>query len=428
MFGNRKKSGDVGHIKPSTQGTSNEISFSVLHAKSNAAAQDQGSPARPAWELPQEELNARRTKRRRGRRLMAAAITLAVAAIVVVVASIVVVNVQRQLDHVAYTKSVLQKVLDECDQLQPFNDSINDALVQNIGTKSYSDLESNYKTAQTQSSQHDKRLHDLKSEIEDAQQYLTLPADKEAANQGLAAINAQLNLIQMAASDMEFALPAQKAYSDAESAVGDILHANDLAREATELTSNINAENAAASKAKSEECLAALQTASEKLNSVQNEVLTLSNAVESTDSQSSTGSSEDENKQQPEASAEDKSEQQPEALTDNQNEQQPETPADPDAVVSTYIEYVNLRIKAQESAIASMQAYIDRDKTTLQQANDTYNQLETQAASLMAEQTLLPSDDVSAAFNKARTPYVDQWNSELARVTVACSAIRDYLS
>ena len=75
-----------------------------------------------------------------------------------------------------------------------------------------------------------------------------------------------------------------------------------------------------------------------------------------------------------------------------------------------------------------MQAYIDRDKATLQQANDTYNQLEAQAVQLIAGQTLVPSADVAAAFNAARPPYSDQWSAEAARASVALTAVRDYLS
>lgn len=379
MFG-KKKSDDVGHIKPSTQGTSNEISFSVLHAKSNAATQEEGSPARPMWELPQEELKARRTKRRRSRRLATAALVLGIVAIVVVVGSIVVVNVQRQLDHVAYMRSVLQQAMDECDQLKSFNESVSEALVQNMGSVPYADIESKYESAQKRVPQASARLRDLKSQIEDAQKYLTLPGDKEAANQGIAAINAQLNLLEMGEEDMQFALPAQKAYADAGKAVEDILRANDLAREATDLMANMNADSAAASKAKSEECLNVLRSARDELSSAQEEVGVLS----SDPSQAS--------------------------------------------VLATYLEYVNLRIEAQEAAISSMQAYIDRNKATLEQANSTYNQLESQAAALISGQQFLPADDVSAAFNTARGDMADQWSSELARNSVACSAVRDYLA
>ncbi len=474
MLGKKKQPGDVGHIRPSTQGTSNEISFSVLHAKSNAAAQDQGSPLRPAWELPQEELHARRTRRRRGRRLIVAAMVLAAVGVVAVVTSLVVVNVQRQLDHVANMKWTLQQVIDECDQLRGFNDAVSQALVQTMGSTPAADMEKTYNAYSGQLPGRIEHLRELKGQIESLQQQLQLPADKEAANQGISAVNAQLNLIDMSRADMEFALPAQQAYADAQQAMEDILRADGLAREATDIMADMNAETAAQSKAKSEECLAALREARTALLSAQEEVQKLvggsdgSNAESADEQSTAEQGAEDDAVEEPTAegeqpteqsAADDQPEKRPEAGapategspagttaenassageaatadpqqadTSNATDPTPHDSAAPDATIALYLEYTDLRIRAQEAAITSMQAYIDRDKATLQQANDTYNQLEAQAVQLIAGQTLVPSADVAAAFNAARPPYSDQWSAEAARASVALTAVRDYLS
>lgn len=403
MLGKKKQPGDVGHIRLGTQGTSNEISFSVLHAKSNEAAQDQGAPARPLWELPQEELRARRTKRRRGRRLMIAGLTLAIAGVVAVVGTFVVVNVQRQLDQVANMRWLLQQVVDECDQLQPLNEVVSQALVETIGSVPAAQIDESYDAAAAQAGAHADQLRQLKGQLEGAQQHLQLPADKEAANQGIQAVNAQLNLLDMSGDDMAFALPAQQALASAQQAMDDILRADGLAREATEVMADMNADTAAQSKARSEECRAALQQAREALLSAQAEVLALGGSTEGDHSSS-------------------------EASDDADDAAANGSASSPDATIARYLEYVDLRIEAQEAAIASMQAYLDRDKATLQQANDTYNQLESQAAQLIADFALAPADDVVAAFNGARTARADQWSAELARASVALTAVRDYLA
>lgn len=434
MLGKKKQPGDVGHIRLGTQGTSNEISFSVLHAKSNEAAQDQGAPARPLWELPQEELRARRTKRRRGRRLMIAGLTLAIAGVLAVVGTFVVVNVQRQLDQVANTRWLLQQVVDECDQLQPLNEVVSQALVETIGSVPAAQIDESYDAAAAQADAHADQLRQLKGQLEGAQQRLQLPADKEAANQGIQAVNAQLNLLDMSGDDMAFALPAQQAFAGAQQAMDDILRADGLAREATEVMADMNADTAAQSKAKSEECLAALQQAREALLSAQTEVLALAGNVEA-GADEENGDEEADSAEAGEtaadgnavaASANASSSETPEAA--DADSASSDTASAPDATIARYLEYVDLRIEAQEAAIASMQAYLDRDKATLQQANDTYNQLESQAAQLIADFALAPADDVVAAFNGARTARADQWSAELARASVALTAVRDYLA
>lgn len=434
MLGKKKQPGDVGHIRLGTQGTSNEISFSVLHAKSNEAAQDQGAPARPLWELPQEELRARRTKRRRGRRLMIAGLTLAIAGVLAVVGTFVVVNVQRQLDQVANTRWLLQQVVDECDQLQPLNEVVSQALVETIGSVPAAQIDESYDAAAAQADAHADQLRQLKGQLEGAQQRLQLPADKEAANQGIQAVNAQLNLLDMSGDDMAFALPAQQALAGAQQAMDDILRADGLAREATEVMADMNADTAAQSKAKSEECLAALQQAREALLSAQTEVLALAGNVEA-GADEENGDEEADSAEAGEtaadgnavaASANASSSETPEAA--DADSASSDTASAPDATIARYLEYVDLRIEAQEAAIASMQAYLDRDKATLQQANDTYNQLESQAAQLIADFALAPADDVVAAFNGARTARADQWSAELARASVALTAVRDYLA
>lgn len=434
MLGKKKQPGDVGHIRLGTQGTSNEISFSVLHAKSNEAAQDQGAPARPLWELPQEELRARRTKRRRGRRLMIAGLTLAIAGVVAVVGTFVVVNVQRQLDQVANMRWLLQQVVDECDQLQPLNEVVSQALVETIGSVPAAQIDESYDAAAAQAGAHADQLRQLKGQLEGAQQHLQLPADKEAANQGIQAVNAQLNLLDMSGDDMAFALPAQQALASAQQAMDDILRADGLAREATEVMADMNADTAAQSKAKSEECRAALQQAREALLSAQAEVLALAGNVEA-GADEENGDEEADSAEAGEtaadgnavaASANASSSETPEAA--DADSASSDTASAPDATIARYLEYVDLRIEAQEAAIASMQAYLDRDKATLQQANDTYNQLESQAAQLIADFALAPADDVVAAFNGARTARADQWSAELARASVALTAVRDYLA
>lgn len=388
MLGKPRKPdpGDPGHIVPTTKGTSNEISFSVLHQMRNAAAQE-GAPGRPAWEFPQEEVKQRRRARRRGKRLAALGIGLGVLALAVAMGALVVVNVQHQMDHVARMKGMLGQVSARCDELAGFNEAVAAALVQQMGTVPYDQMKAAYDAAEPGLPAKAEELRQLKGQLEAVQENLKVPADREAANQGIAAVNAQLNLIDMGQQAMAWALPAQDAYGQAKAAMDHIMAANDLASRATEQIATLNAESAQASQQTSQQALAELASARDGLQAAADQLATLA-----------------------------------------QREGAGDATVAATATIAQYLDYTQLRIDAQQAAVQSMQAYLDRDKGTLAQANDRYNQLEQRAVELIAAQSVTPADAFATAFTAVRTPASDQWAAESARAAVAASAVRDYLS
>ncbi|WP_251212983.1 hypothetical protein [Adlercreutzia murintestinalis] len=386
--------GDPGHIVPYTKGTSNEISFSVLHNMRNAAAEE-GTTSRPAWEFPHEEVRQRRRARRRGKRLMVAGMVVAVLGVVALGATAVVINVQNQMDHVARMKGVLQGVVDQSSALQPYNDMLTAALAQPPATMSFADMKAvSEKISPTLPNIADD-LRQLKSQLEEVQQHLQVPADREAANQGITVINAQLNLMDMGEAAISWALPAHEAYEQATEAMEHILRANTLAEEATAQIATLNADNARASQTKSEEAQKELTTARDELQAVQTCM------------------------------------QQLEARAADPSEADTATFEAADAAMRTYLEYAQLRLDAQAAAVQSMQAYLDRDRTTLQQSNDRYNQLEQQAADIIsnaAATPTLPTEALASVFTTVSTSEADQWSAESARMAQALAAVRAYLS
>lgn len=381
---NKKAPGDPGHIVPNTQGTSNEISFSVLHNMRNAAAEG-GEPQRPAWEFPQEEVKQRRRARRRGRRLMVAGITVAVLAVVALAATVLVVNVQNQLDHVARMRSTLSQVIGACEELAPFNDAVRAAVAQPMGTTPFADMEAAYDAALPGVPEQTGRLEDLRAQLEELQEHLQAPGDREAAHQGIAAANAQLNLLDMGKQMMDAALPAQEAYAQAEAAMAHILKADQLDDEATAAAQELNAENAKASRDKSQQAAQELEQAQNALQAVQQQAGALV----------------------------------PKAGDGAQ--------ANMDALTG-YAAYVQTRLDAQRAAAASMQAYLDRDKAALQAQNDRYNQLEQQAADQIAQLPQAPAASFAALYEAASAGSADQWSAEEARAQAALEAVRSYLA
>lgn len=380
----QQRGSDPGHIIPYTKGTSNEISFSVLHSMRNAA-EEEGQLARPAWEFPQDEVRQRRARRLRGKWIATVGIVIAALAVVGVLGALLVTNIQNQIDHVAHMKNVLYAVVEESEQTQPYNDAVSAALMQQIGTTSYTDIQKMYNTSQTNVSTWRERLQTMRTELEELQEHLQLPSDRETANQGITAINAQLNMLDLGEQVMTYALPAQKAYTEAEEAFSQILAADALDEEATQYANELNTENAQASRDASQQAADALETASIDLDDVLE-------------------------------------------VTKQLQARAPEVGDDTIAILSEYLAYVQQRAEAQRAATTSMQAYLDRDKTTLQQANDRYNILEQQAADRIAVQEQLPTIAFATFFSAARNTDADQWAAESARAAVALTSLRDYLA
>ncbi len=432
MFGKKKEHTGSGHIKENTFGSSNEISFSVLDAKMKSVEDDSNEPKDkgksplgrislftlgkkkpsstpsrdqlitpptfidnnakgktsgtgtssgktgkidtakvnqrpdgapvPKWVVPQQEIEARKTKRRKARRSAVAVAVMVGAVCVAIGAFFGVQAIRHQMDFIGQLDDQINVIERQSQTMQPFIDLVNGIATKPLNEVEELSIETTFEGQKTMLGNVTRRLTDAKGEIERIQEHLVNPVDKERSNKALVVVNALSNMISIGDDIVAWCVPYTTDYALAQDFLTRLIEGDQLAREAASLTVEASRERFQESMNKSNEAIAKFE-----------EALAAASALRD--------SSGIENMQQ-------------------------------------YIDYVDLRISAQRSAIDADQAYLNVNSARLIAANDEYNAKETQAAELAAAfNGEYPADLVSQRFEASRAENGDiaSWESESAR-------------
>lgn len=429
-FGRKKKQSGLGHIKENTFGSSNEISFSVLDAKKNSAEEDsdskagEGSPLgrislftlgrgkkpsstpakdqlittpsmgessasgksgvgkltptgkidtsrvnqkldgapTPKWEYSQQEVSQRKAKRKKAKR-SAIAVGVLIALVCVGIGGYFAVRaIQHQMDFIGQLDEQISVVKSQLQELEPFVQNINDISSKPLDQLDPSSISQSYDSQKKMLQNVQSKLRSAKSDIERLQEHLVSPADKERSNQTIQSINAQLNMIEIGQQTISWYLPFGNSYIEAELFMSKLVEGDGFAREAASLANESTSQKFQESIEKSNQAISAFEEA----------IVAAANVREDLNLES----------------------------------------------VQVYIDYVDLRINAQRSAITADQAYLGVNSAQLISANDDYNQKETQAAEMVAGfDGRYPADLVSDAFAASRSSNSDiaSWTAEYAR-------------
>ncbi len=210
----------------------------------------------------------------------------------------------------------------------------------------------------------DERARAVSVELRDA-------GAKEAANQAVAAIAARQTLLETGSQIAAASASAQQAVQHIEAAWTHLLTADDLARDAAALVTETTAENVQASKDKTNEALAELESARAELESARQ-------AFDAVDA-------------------------------------------------SSLAAYVDKREEALEHAILSDDAFLARDRNEAASQNDAYNVADAEAAELA---NTLPTDLPSLvhdAYEDAVSDLSKAYSTARSQAGTADAFIRDYL-
>lgn len=387
------------------KGSHQEVSFSVLHAKSNAAdpasSSSPNTVTRPAWDLPPSEVENKKRQRKRSKRLAITAVAAIAVAAAVIICTLAILNYQHSLDYVGRMEECLRQVLEESEELKPLEDLMSNMLSKPLDAESAQEATSQWEGIQQNLEPAQDDLAKIKTQIEELQPHLT-PANVEVCNQALSAINAELNVIDLSQNIMEdYVLSAAKAYGDSSAFMNQLLEADSLAREASQLMAYPTIDNAKESIDDSNASLDLFKAAKQNLENVQS---VCENMVENT---------------QPSDNSELKSKVPPTVNETGLTLL--------NMLFSPYLEYLDLRIQAQEQAIAGDNAYIDRDKNTVIATTDAYNALEIRAASTISQISTEPTQIVQATYDDRCLADSETFSSERSRLEVAVTAICNYL-
>lgn len=207
--------------------------------------------------------------------------------------------------------------------------------------------------------------------IEEVQPSLSDNDDKEAARQALAAAQARMNMFDTGISIVDEALMATEAFEAARQGWKDIIDADAAVREATAALGEMTEETVRLSMEKTNTALTLLNHAADQFSAAQSSY--------------------------------------------------------PGLDLGRFDDYVGKRIESQKAALAADQAYLDRDKELLSQENERYNALEDEAAALAEELGDDPDTVVADTYDAAIAQNVEFYEAERLKAGNADAFLRNYL-
>ncbi|MEG0476929.1 MAG: hypothetical protein RR572_04570 [Raoultibacter sp.] len=408
MAEKKNKAAHFLHIKRHTEGTSNEISVSVLDARkkavdseetkekkprgfattfsgvfspslsikggktpSQAAADENALPAAAngasgqggAFVDPEQEI-AQRKQRRRSRRIFSGVTGVLLCALVLGTSSyFLATEYQKQQNH----QSMLNEALGEIEQadktIVAMDELINAPLdEENVGK---------IKGIQESLASANALLDSAEATARRAFDGMRDSADKEAAGQALSSITARKVMIDEGSRIMQATVNAHQAALEVSSAWEDILAADASARQAAAAVSSTTTANVALSKEKTTSALDQFTTAKAKLS-------TAAKAYASAD-------------------------------------------------MRLLNEYLNKRIEAMNYALISDEAIMVQDKKTADTNNEAYNKADAQATALAQQFPADPLQPIYAAYDTNTAASFAAYNEARRAVGAADSFLRDYL-
>ncbi|MEC4293779.1 hypothetical protein [Adlercreutzia shanghongiae] len=396
------------HIKSRTQGSSNEISFSVLDAareardaeereRRDAAAgkvslftlgkggKPRSTPAKSQSIVLSGGASApssgTSTVERGLRGIVPAVVVICVLLALALVAGQALLSMKERQTSLRDTLNAQFDILNQCDEiLIPFDKLVMEqydpkrlvASATGDRAPSSSALVEGYRAVVADIAPARTQLEEVIAAVEALQPSLSDNTDKEAAAQAVTAARSRLNMLDAGVSIIEESLMATEAFLDARAGWKAVIDADAAAREATALMEEMTEQNVRGSQAKSEEALSLLEQA--QGNFAQAEAVYPGLALES------------------------------------------------------FNEYVARRLASQQAALAADAAYLARNKEELAAENDRYNALEAEAADLAQN---LGEDDperlVANRFYAAIESDKAAYEAERLKAGNADAFLREYL-
>lgn len=323
------------------------------------------------WQTPQDEV-ARRKKTRKTRKAFAVA---ALAILVVVGLGVGGATLMQYLEQQQTKRGQLTSfisMVEEADEaVLAFDELVVTQINGGVGAMGVEALASSYADMSDDLDVAREDLERARTLVEQVLIDLTEPTDIEAANQAIVSINARINLIDAGRLLVDEMISGQSAAQAASEGWSLILAGDTAAREAAAMVSKPSAESIQESMERSSAALDAFTQAVEKLSFADS-------AYEAVD-------------------------------------------------LSAYVSYAQTRVDAQGHALASDQAYLDRNKEILASENDEYNQLDAAAAEMAKSLSGDPGELVEAYSIAQLAVLIDQYSSERSRAGAADAILRDYL-
>lgn len=400
----RDKLNSAAHIKRNTEGTSNELSFSVLDAakmelegqlknpsgiarpgkislftlggKRNVPEPSSKSEGKPrasvktsGWTKSERSVSsseyeiARRKGRRKLHRVVAGALVAVTTIAIVAVAGTTVLSIYKANENnVESLQSTLKSVSAADEVLVRLNNVVEDPL--------NPDNQEDLALLEEELPDTKEMLSNAYDSIQAAFDEIVNPHDREAAGNALSSVNARIAMIDHGNALVDEASAALASRDSATDAWNNIMRADSLSREAASFANEGTEDSIASSKSSTEQAISALNDAAYQLSLAQE--------------------------------------------------------AYPDADFADFSAYVNKRIEAFGHAIASDDAFLAEDGQLALEENDAYNSADAEAAEIART---LPESVVTVikeAFNEKMDGEIEAYNDASMQAASTDAFLRTY--
>ena len=238
------------HIKPHTEGTSNEISFSVLHARRKDYLGDDTTS--PVFSVP---------KRRIPKSFFVFGIAIIVViSLVVGIGSLTVNFFKEQAGMRGNLVTMLHGIEEADDSIIPFDELVTEQMSSDVSELDAADAEERLENLRSSLDEAKVTLTNAKSAAEELETQLVTPQEKEAANQAILTINARLSMIDQGLIIVEETTKATRAAKLLDAGWNDLLDGDEFARGAALAITDISPEQARRSQEMSEQALTLFQS------------------------------------------------------------------------------------------------------------------------------------------------------------------------
>ena len=348
-----------------------EVDVPPSDARKTERRSELSSNAISSWKNPEEEVARRKAARKHHKRLaVAACIAVIGAGVALGLTTLHAGYVDQQNKRQQLAEAI--KAIEAADaQILPFDELVQESSSATLEQISASDFEDEFERRIGQLEDAEEALEQVKRDIEAMQAGISDVRDIEALNHAIETINARVNMIHSGQDALEEVDHALAAYDQALSGWGELLAADSTARAAADLVTETTPDNVRASIEMTNEAQSGFSQARQSIAKVP----TLYEGVD----------------------------------------------------VQVFLDYIDLRLEAQEWALASDQAVLYRDKETAASANNAYNEVDAQAAELIKQQDAEPAELVEHLYEEKSAPLFSSYEAERARAADADAFLRDYL-
>ena len=341
----KSKKLEPGHLVEKTIGSSNEISFNVLEQIKNETTEE---TSQDPWVMPTSEVQAKKKSRRRIRFVVILMFVIIILFALISLTVFIAGFLEKQNGTAGRLRSEVENVVSTSEKNDAFRETIKGIFISSTDGFDTQTIEETFNKKLDDANKNINSLEKNENNISELLKSLATDFQKTLGNDALNLISKEKDLVSRANSSKEYVNEFLEQRKLAQEGYSYIASCQTCDAEATELFLKGNIDDANKALEKANEAQENASKAKEKFDQL----------------------------------------------------------ASKDTNFSSYVNYCQIKIEAQEASKAAISAFISREKDVMNEQNNKYNELQTKAQEIADGWSKLPYEEIDGKFYEKRE--VDQ--------------------